>query len=84
MNTNRHVLIAVATLAAALSAAPAFAESGKFDTYSDGARTATYNVYTDGAKSGKFDTFVDGARAGKFDTYTDGARYYIASDRSAL
>jgi hypothetical protein len=72
MNINRHILIAVAALAAALSAAPAFAKSGKFDTY------------TDGAKSGKFDTFVDGAKAGKFDTYTDGARYYIASDRSAV
>lgn len=84
MNINRPVLIAVATLAAALSAAPAFAKSGKFDTYADGARIVKYDVYTDGAKSGKFDTFVDGAKAGKFDTYTDGARYYIASDGSAV
>jgi hypothetical protein len=85
MNNNRHVLIAVTTLAAALSsAAPAFGMSGQFDTCADGARTAKYNVYTDGATSGKLDTFVDGAKAGKFDTYTDGARYYIASDRSAV
>lgn len=72
MNNKRLALIAVATLATALSAAPVFAKSGKFDTYTDGARAAKYDVYTDGAKSSKFDT------------YTDGARYYIASDRASL
>lgn len=84
MKTNRYALIAVATLAAALSAAPAFAKSGKFDTYTDGARAARYDVYTDGAKSGKFDTYTDGAKAGKFDTYTDGAKYDVSSDRAPL
>jgi hypothetical protein len=72
MNTNRNALLAVAALAAALSAAPALAKSGKFDTC------------TDGARSGKYDVYADGAKSGKFDTYTDGARYYIASDRASL
>ncbi|KWR89231.1 hypothetical protein [Cupriavidus sp. IDO] len=84
MKTNRYALIAVATLAAALSAAPAFAKSGKFDTYTDGAKAARYDVYTDGAKSGKFDTYTDGARAGKFDAFTDGAKYDVSTDRAPL
>jgi len=85
MKTNRYALIAVATLAAALSAAPAFAKSSKYDVYSDGARAAAkYDVYTDGAKSGKFDTYTDGAKAGKFDTYSDGAIYDFSSDRMSL
>lgn len=84
MNTNRHILLAIATMAAAVSATPVYAKSGKFDTFTDGARTAKYEIYTTGKKSGKFDPYVDGAKAGKFDTYTDGARYYIASDRASL
>ena len=49
MKTQRYALLAAAAaLAAALSAAPAFAKSGKFDTF------------TDGAKAGKFDSFTDG------------------------
>ncbi|MFS8976223.1 hypothetical protein PO002_17240 [Cupriavidus necator] len=72
MITNRRALVAVAALAATLAVAPVYAQSGKFDTYTDGARSGKYDVYTDGAKSGKFDT------------YTDGARYYIASDRAPL
>ena len=72
MKTNRYALIAVATVAAALSAAPAFAKNGKFD------------VYTDGAKAGKFDTFVDGARTGKFDTFSEGAKYDTTTDRAPL
>ena len=50
----------IAALTVALSAAPAFAKAGKFDTY------------TDGAKSGKFDTYTDGAKG--FDVYSDGAK----------
>ncbi|WER45973.1 hypothetical protein CupriaWKF_17160 [Cupriavidus sp. WKF15] len=72
MKTTRHTLIAIATLAAALSAAPAFAKAGKYDVYSDGAKAAKYDVYSDGAKSGKFDT------------YSDGAKYDLSSDRMPL
>ncbi|CAN7543151.1 hypothetical protein LJR296_003701 [Cupriavidus necator] len=72
MKTNRYALIAVATLAAALSAAPAFAKNGKFD------------VFTDGAKVAKFDPYTDGARAGKFDTYAEGAKYDTTTDRAPL
>ena len=46
MKTNRYALIAVATLAAALSAAPAFAKNGKFDPYAEGAK---YDITTDRA-----------------------------------
>ncbi len=70
MKTNRYALIAVATLAAALSAAPAFAKNGKFDVFTDGAKVAKYDPYTDGARAGKFDTYTEG---GKYDTTTDRA-----------
>ena len=72
MKTNRYALIAVATITAALSAAPAFAKSGKFDVYTDGAKVASFDVYADGARAGKFDPYTDGAKAGKFDSFTDG------------
>ncbi|WP_454736898.1 hypothetical protein [Cupriavidus necator] len=81
MKTKRYALIAVATLAAALSAAPAFAKNGKFDVFTDGAK---FDVYSDGAKTGKFDAFTDGARAGKFNAFTDGAKYETTSDRAPL
>ena len=84
MKTTRHTLIAVATLAAALFAAPVFAKSGKFDTYVDGAKAGKYDVYSDGAKAGKYDVYSDGAKAGKFDTYSDGAKYDASSDRMPL
>ncbi len=38
----------IAALTVALSAAPAGAKSGKFDTYTDGAKS--FDVYSDGAK----------------------------------
>lgn len=84
MKTNRYALIAVATLAAALSAAPAFAKNGKFDVFTDGAKVAKFNPYTDGARTGKFDPYVDGARTGKFDTYTEGGKYDTTTDRAPL
>ncbi|WP_439685756.1 hypothetical protein [Cupriavidus oxalaticus] len=84
MMKNRSTLIAVATIAAALSAAPAFAKNGKFDVFTDGAKVAKFDVYTDGAKAGKFDAFADGARAGKFDAFADGARYETGTDRAPL
>jgi len=84
MKTYQYALIVATAIAAALSAAPALAKSGKFDTYADGARSAKYNVYTDGAKSGKFDGFVDGARAGKYDAFVDGAKYEFSADRAPL
>lgn len=84
MKTYQYALIVVTAIAAALSAAPVLAKSGRFDTYSDGARTARYDVYADGAKSGaKFDTFVDGAKSARFDSYSDGARYET-TDRAPL
>ncbi len=84
MKTNRYALIAVATLAAALSAAPAFAKNGKFDVFTDGAKVAKFDPYTDGARAGKFDTYAEGARAGKFDTYAEGAKYDTTTDRAPL
>ncbi len=84
MKTNRYALIAVATLAAALSAAPAFAKNGKFDVFIDGAKVAKFDPYTDGARAGKLDTFSEGARAGKFDTYSEGAKYDTTTDRAPL
>ena len=81
---NRSALIAVAAIAAALSAAPAFAKNGKFDVYADGAKAAKFDVYTNGARNGKFDAFTDGARAGKFDAFADGARYETGTDRAPL
>ncbi|EON19325.1 hypothetical protein CMPELA_18725 [Cupriavidus necator] len=84
MKTNRYALIAVATLAAALSAAPAFAKNGKFDVFTDGAKVAKFDPYTDGARTGKFDPYVDGARTGKFDTYTEGGKYDTTTDRAPL
>ncbi|RDK08036.1 hypothetical protein [Cupriavidus lacunae] len=84
MKSNRYALIAVATLAAALSAAPAFAKNGKFDVYSDGAKVGKFDPYTDGAKAGRFDAFTDGARAGKFDTFSEGAKYDTTTDRAPL
>ena len=84
MKTTRHTLIAVATLAAALCAAPVFAKSGKYDVYSDGAKASKYDVYSDGARSGKFDPYADGAKAGKYDVYSDGAKYDLTSDRAPL
>ncbi|EYS96266.1 signal peptide protein [Cupriavidus sp. SK-4] len=84
MKTNRYALIAVATLAAALSAAPAFAKNGKFDVFTDGAKVAKFDPYTDGARTGKFDPYVDGARTGKFDIYAEGAKYDTTTDRAPL
>lgn len=72
MKNHRYALIAVATLAAALSATPAFAKASKFD------------VYSDGAKASKFDAFTDGARSGKFDTFAEGAKYDTTNDRAPL
>lgn len=73
MKTTRLSLIAIATLAAALSAAPAFAKAGKFDTYADGAKAGS-----------KYDVYSDGAKAGKYDVYSDGAKYDPSSDRAPL
>lgn len=84
MKTNRYALIAVATVAAALSAAPAFAKNGKFDVYTDGAKAGKFDTFVDGAKAGKFDAFVDGARTGKFDTFSEGAKYDTTTDRAPL
>ncbi|MNT23342.1 hypothetical protein D3C72_1587590 [compost metagenome] len=81
---NRSALIVVATIAAALSAAPAFAKTGKFDVFAEGAKSAKFDVYTDGAKNGKFDVFTDGAKAGKFDAFADGAKYETGTDRAPL
>jgi hypothetical protein len=80
----KTTLFAIATLAAALSAAPAFAKAGKFDPYADGAKAGKYDVYSDGAKAGKYDVYSDGAKSGKFDTYSDGAKYDLSSDRTPL
>lgn len=85
MKTTRLSLIAIATLAAALSAAPAFAKAGKFDPYADGAKAGSkYDVYSDGAKAGKYDVYSDGAKAGKYDVYSDGTKYDLSSDRAPL
>jgi hypothetical protein len=73
MKTTRLSLIAIATLAAALSAAPAFAKAGKFDPYADGAKAGS-----------KYDVYSDGAKAGKYDVYSDGAKYDLSSDRAPL
>ena len=65
----------IAAAVVALSAAPAFAKAGKFDPYTDGARTLAgldrSGVSAEPARS--FDPYTDGARVGKADPYTDGA-----------
>jgi hypothetical protein len=81
----KRQLALIAALTVALSAAPAFAKAGKFDTFSDGARASKFDPYTDGAKAGKFDTYTDGAKSGKFDTYSDGAKSFdVYSDGAKL
>jgi hypothetical protein len=80
MNASRYLLIVIAAIAAAISAAPVLAKSGQFDPNTDGARSS-YSAYTDGARTGKYNAFTDGAKTGgKFDTYTDGARYVFSTD----
>lgn len=50
MKTYQYALIVATAIAAALSAAPALAKSGKVDSFVDGARTGKYDTYVDGAK----------------------------------
>jgi len=60
------------------------AKSGKFDTYTDGAKQSTqsdlnangkkFDPYSEGAKTGKSDPYTEGAKSGKFDPYSDGAK----------
>jgi hypothetical protein len=88
MKTPRLALLTAATAVfAALSAAPAFAGTAKFDPYTDGAKITKLDTYTDGAKAGKFDSFTDGARSGKFDPYSEGAKigkFDVFTDGAAL
>ncbi|SDD51124.1 hypothetical protein SAMN05216345_11082 [Cupriavidus sp. YR651] len=72
---KQRYLILGLILAAAAGAAQAQspARTGKFDTYTDGARDK-YNPYSDGAHTGKFDAYTDGARTDSVNSLNPGVR----------
>jgi hypothetical protein len=60
------------------------AKQGKFDPYTQGAKSSTKSDLSatgkatdptgSAAKQGKFDPYTEGAKQGKFDPYTEGAK----------